>query len=122
MTPKEYLEEVKRTMGNGNGFAWTLGLVGEAGEVADLVKKQNFHGGKDSKGEITSRRMLEECGDVLWYLTAFLHEIHFTLDECMEANVRKLRKRHPNGFTFETAQLHLDEKEYVPPNPPLIPF
>lgn len=109
MNIEEYKTEVMRTIGNGNDQAWALGLVGEAGECADLIKKLHYHGGFDSKGPITPERILNESGDVLWYLVAFLNHFGYSLEECMQMNVKKLRKRHPNGFTFETAKAHADE-------------
>jgi NTP pyrophosphatase (non-canonical NTP hydrolase) len=60
----------------------TLGLAGEAGEVANIVKKiQRDHG-----GTITD--------DVLWYISACADELGLTLAEIAEYNVEKLAKRH----------------------------
>lgn len=106
---KQYASEVQRCAGEGDAKCWALGVAGEAGEVADLIKKLYYHGGSDKKGPITRERILDESGDVIWYLTALLDSFDFTLEECMKANIAKLRKRHPNGFSFATAQAHLDE-------------
>jgi NTP pyrophosphatase (non-canonical NTP hydrolase) len=70
-----------------------LGLAGESGEVAELVKKEIFQG-----RAYDPARMLEELGDVLWYLDC-MAEVHgFTLADVAEANVARLRARYPNGF------------------------
>jgi NTP pyrophosphatase (non-canonical NTP hydrolase) len=71
----------------------TLGLAGEAGVVANIVKKiQRDHGGL-LNDEI--RGMLkDELGDVLWYISACADELGLTLDEIAEFNVQKLAKRH----------------------------
>ncbi len=71
----------------------TLGLAGEAGEVANIVKKiQRDHGGAIND-EI--REMLkDELGDVLWYISACADELGLTLNEIAEFNVAKLAKRH----------------------------
>src|SRR5688500_19891158 len=71
----------------------TLGLTGEAGEVANIVKKiQRDHGGVIND-EI--REMLkDELGDVLWYISACADELGITLTEIAEYNVQKLAKRH----------------------------
>jgi NTP pyrophosphatase (non-canonical NTP hydrolase) len=71
----------------------TLGLTGEAGEVANIVKKiQRDHGGVISD-EV--RAMLkDELGDVLWYISACADELGLTLDEIAAYNVGKLAKRH----------------------------
>lgn len=71
----------------------TLGLAGEAGEVANIVKKIQ----RDHAGVITDeicRKLKDELGDVLWYISACADELGLTLDEVAEFNVRKLAKRH----------------------------
>jgi len=74
----------------------TLGLAGEAGEVANIVKKiQRDHGGvitDDIRAKLT-----DELGDVLWYISVCADELGLTLDEIAEFNVRKLSKRHNRG-------------------------
>lgn len=64
-----------------------LGLVGEAGEVADKVKKEIRDGGYLT-GEIT-----KELGDVLWYLTRLCDVHNVTLKEIAELNKDKLESR-----------------------------
>jgi NTP pyrophosphatase (non-canonical NTP hydrolase) len=71
----------------------TLGLTGEAGEVANIVKKI----GRDHGGVITDEirgKLKDELGDVLWYISACADELGLTLDEIAEFNVQKLAKRH----------------------------
>ena len=47
-----------------------LGLIGESGEIVDLVKKWKFQSGKDA--ELPKEKLIEECGDVLWYCAELL--------------------------------------------------
>ena len=71
----------------------TLGLTGEAGEVANIVKKIQ----RDFGGEITDdlrAKLKDELGDVLWYISACADELDLTLQEIAEFNVEKLAKRH----------------------------
>ena len=71
----------------------TLGLAGEAGEVANIVKKIQ----RDNNGIITDETRLklkDELGDVLWYISACADELGLTLNEVAEFNVQKLAKRH----------------------------
>ena len=71
----------------------TLGLAGEAGEVANIVKKIQ----RDFGGEITDEiraKLKDELGDVLWYISACADELNLTLKEIAEFNVEKLAKRH----------------------------
>lgn len=81
-----------------------LGVAGEAGEVADLLKKYLGHGEKLDLVELT-----KELGDVLWYVTAIGLSVGVRLDDVMLANIAKLRARHPNGFTHATAQAKAEE-------------
>ncbi len=74
----------------------TLGLTGEAGEVANVVKKIQ----RDFDGELTDEirnKLKDELGDVLWYISACADELGLTLDEIAEYNVGKLAKRHGAG-------------------------
>ena len=74
----------------------TLGLTGEAGEVANVVKKIQ----RDFDGELTDEiraKLKDELGDVLWYISACADELELTLTEIAEYNVGKLAKRHGAG-------------------------
>lgn len=87
-----------------------LGLTGEAGEVADIIKKHIFHGAL-----LDREKLVKELGDVLWYdaITA-RYTAGVSLGEVALENMRKLRLRHPNGFTKETAQAKADEEQTSP--------
>lgn len=79
--------------------AAALGLNGEAGEIADHVKKVMFHGhplDDDTRGKIA-----KEIGDILWYCAMGARGIGFDLSEIARMNVEKLKKRYPEGFTSE---------------------
>lgn len=71
----------------------TLGLCGEAGEIAEKIKKWLEHG-----HELCREDLLEEHGDLFWYLADSVTAHGFTLSEVATANIEKLRKRYPNGF------------------------
>lgn len=74
----------------------TLGLNGEAGEIAEKVKKVI----RDSGGHFNVNHKAEigkEIGDVLWYLTALAHDIGLTLEDCAAVNLEKLRNRQERG-------------------------
>lgn len=70
-----------------------MGLNGEAGETIDIVKKHLFQG-----HELDREHLIEELGDVAWYLAVSADAIGVTLEEVFERNIEKLRKRYPNGF------------------------
>lgn len=69
------------------------GLTGEAGEVADMVKKGIFH----EKG-IDVEHLKKECGDCLWYIAMICDASGFSFDDVMQTNVDKLMARYPDGF------------------------
>jgi len=71
----------------------TLGLCGEAGEVAEKIKKMI----RDDGGVLTDERraaLSKELGDVLWYLAQIATEAGLELDAIAEANIEKLTSRH----------------------------
>ena len=71
----------------------TLGLTGEAGEVANIDKKiQRDHGGVIN--DEIREELKDELGDVLWYISACADELGITLTQIAEYNVAKLAKRH----------------------------
>lgn len=80
------------------GLAYTaLGLAGEAGEVADKVKKLlRDHGGKLGSQQLREG-LARELGDVLWYVAAVAHELGYDLEEIAWINLDKLALRHQNG-------------------------
>jgi NTP pyrophosphatase (non-canonical NTP hydrolase) len=75
---------------------WALGITGEAGEVADLIKKHLGHG-----HELDVDKVAKEVGDVLWYLAALGDQLGFSLGAIAEMNINKLRDRYPDGFSRE---------------------
>lgn len=82
-----------------------LGLAGETGEVVELVKKHLFH-----DQPLDKEKVKKELGDVLWYLAATATGAGLKLAEVAEANVEKLRKRYPEGFSPEASVAKADEK------------
>ena len=82
-----------------------LGLVGEAGEVAEKVKKffrdnQFEVMCEDAVAEIPAEKRMEiakELGDVLWYVTAIASDIGYSLEEVAELNLSKLADRDQRG-------------------------
>ena len=80
-----------------------LGLTGEAGEVADEVKKFLYQG-----REWDPEKIIEELGDVLWYVALMADLMDVPLDFVMEYNIDKLRKRYPDGFSFEASEERAD--------------
>ena len=72
-----------------------LGIAGEAGEIADLLKKARHKGVGFDIDE-----MRDELGDLLWYLTRMCGLFDVSLDELAELNMRKLAVRHPTFYGY----------------------
>lgn len=84
-----------------------MGLVGEAGEVAELVKKGIMH-----QHGLDRQKMLDELGDCLWYIAALCTRLNVSLEIVMQRNVDKLARRYPNGFTPEDSKRRVDVDLY----------
>ena len=81
-----------------------MGLAGETGETVDIFKKHIYQG-KD----LDINDVIEEIGDILWYIANLCNVNKITMKECMESNVEKLRKRYPNGFSIKDALERADK-------------
>lgn len=70
-----------------------LGIAGEAGEIADSIKKMLYQG-----HPIDLEKIAEEAGDVLWYLALLSETVDVPLSQIADRNLKKLRMRYPDGF------------------------
>jgi NTP pyrophosphatase (non-canonical NTP hydrolase) len=92
-TANHTLDPEKRAMIAG------LGLNGESGEVAELLKKALGHG-----HPYDEEKMIKELGDVLWYV-AELCTIHgLRMDRVAQRNIEKLEARYPGGFSEQASR------------------
>jgi len=123
MTPAEYIEACKRTesvklaaeaLGADVSFEpheamslinkknamlhGVMGMVTESAEALDAFKKHFFYG-----SELDRTNLIEEIGDILWYVSIMLSAAGSTYEEVMEINIAKLRARFPEKFTEENA-------------------
>lgn len=73
----------------------TLGLVGEAGEIANKVKK--FHRGDKVMTDESREQLAKELGDVLWYVATTAEELGYNLADIAEMNIEKLQSRQDRG-------------------------
>ena len=70
-----------------------LGLCGEAGEVAEKVKKSIRDGIHNWPDEQFKEELTKELGDVLWYISALASDLDISLNEIAENNLLKLASR-----------------------------
>jgi NTP pyrophosphatase (non-canonical NTP hydrolase) len=84
------------------GMDWlehgAMGLVTESAEVLDIVKKHLFYG-----RPLDPERLKDEFGDILFYWTALVEKSGLCADEIIQANIRKLTARYPEGYTDDRA-------------------
>ena len=73
-----------------------MGLCGESGEAIDIVKKYLAQG-----HELNKEHLLEELGDIAWYLAELATILEVDLDTILTNNIKKLSKRYPDGFKEE---------------------
>lgn len=108
MTMVEYQTAADRTSGNlspwdkvRNGC---YGMNGEAGECIDILKKTEFQG-----HNFDPAKLLDELGDVLWYVAQTTTGLGVTLEAVAQHNIDKLKARYPDGFDSERS---VHRKEY----------
>lgn len=101
MTFEEYQKQALTTaLSTGDPFKdlmhWVLGLTGEAGEVAEKLKK--IIRDKDSiVSDEDKRELAKEIGDVLWYLAVLSRDLGVPFDDIAGQNLAKLKSRQERG-------------------------
>ena len=75
----------------------TLGLTGEAGEIANKVKKFIRDGAPPDEYQAKKIEIAYEIGDVMWYCAVLAAEMEMDLGHIMENNLRKLADRKARG-------------------------
>ena len=73
-----------------------MGLCGEAGEAIDIVKKHLAQG-----HELDREHLIKELGDIAWYLAETATALDVSLEEVLQGNIKKLKKRYPEGFSVQ---------------------
>ncbi len=109
MSPSEYITAALRTESTEYRFGSTgtvtprmehaiYGTVTEAGELMSDLKKAKIYG-----KEIDPARLVDEMGDVMWYLALLADELNVSFEEVWEKNIAKLRVRFPEKFESQRA-------------------
>lgn len=103
MNMNDFQREALRTAGDPTNTGWLfeklLGLPEEVGEVLGAIKKAEYHGHTTS-----SESIKKELGDVLWYVSCIAYWYGYDLSDVATANVEKLRRRYPDGFSVEASR------------------
>lgn len=112
-----YQRQALRTVNPAQTYAdnlanFALGLAGEAGETAELIKKHLYH-----RAPLDKEKVRKELGDVLWYVATLAHAAGLTLSDVALGNVDKLRTRYPEGFTAAASAARVDVLPEPKPDP-----
>lgn len=75
-------------------FHGIMGLVTESGELMDLMKRCMIYGTTEKPYPIDPVNVMEELGDMMWYIVRTASAVNLTLDQIMRANVAKLDFRY----------------------------
>ncbi len=96
MTFNEYQAQARETAKfpeKENAFIYTaLGLMGEAGEVAEKIKKI-WRDKNKQINDFDKEEIKKEMGDVLWYLSQLSAEIGVDFDDVATTNLKKTHSR-----------------------------
>lgn len=77
-----------------------LGLAGETGETVEFIKKmwrKHEMSWAENLEESERVHLLQELGDIAWYITGIAHRLGYSLGEVLDENVRKLTQRQLEG-------------------------
>jgi len=100
MTFDEYQKKSRQTAiypNRGNNFIYpALGIAGEAGEVAEKIKKVIRDGNSEIDNK-TKEKINKELGDLLWYIAQLATELNLSLDKVASDNLKKLFSRKKRG-------------------------
>ena len=80
-----------------------MGLCGESGEAIDIVKKWLAQG-----HELDKEHLAKELGDIAWYLAEAATALDIPLEDILQANIDKLKKRYPEGFETKRSLIRQD--------------
>ncbi len=104
MNLKDYQKLCQKTKANFKNkekeiLTYGLGVAGEAGDIAGCIKKTHCHDDDQKKG------IRENLGDTMWYVAIIGNFYGWDLEEILEDNINKLKRRYKKGhFTFEQAR------------------
>ena len=81
----------------------SLGIPSEAGEICDIIKATVAYG-----KPLDTAHLVEETGDLFWFMTLMLRTVGVTWDHVLGANIAKLEARYPSGSFSQAAALKRD--------------
>ena len=102
--PRPYPEDKReRAYHMADRLEAAIGLVGEAGEVSELFKKECFYG-----QQLDITKLTQELGDVFHYFSRVCYLNHISINAIIQTHQEKLRARFPNGYSDAAAIARVD--------------
>lgn len=108
MDSKTYIEKAMRTEARDYFFGskempariehGVIGIVTEAGELMDAVKKTKIY-----RKELDKVNLIEELGDIFWYTALLCDELGVSFEDIMDKNIAKLEARYPEKYSHDNA-------------------
>lgn len=103
--PRDILETIKPKQMN--LLHMGVGVAGEGGELLDAVKKYAIY-----NKPLDLENVIEELGDLEFYMEGIRLELGITREETLEANILKLSKRYEKGYSDKAAQERADKPKF----------
>lgn len=112
----EFVEARAKVLGNEvlDILHGAVGVAGEGGELLDAIKKCWIYN-KPMTQEVREN-LKEEMGDALFYIQHICNVLGWTIDDVIDANMEKLKKRYPNGYTDKAAIERADKVDTAAPS------
>jgi NTP pyrophosphatase (non-canonical NTP hydrolase) len=100
-------EDIVETMNSHNAHLihMVMGICGEAGELLDAIKKATIY-----QKELDLVNVVEELGDLEFYIQGLRAALHISREQCLEANIEKLRTRYGKVYSDKAAQERADKQ------------
>lgn len=117
MDDKQYMRDAKATLSHKffvddvptQLLHAAIGMVTEAGEYLDAIKKTLFYGKKLDK-----TNLIEELGDQMWYIIIACDALGVDLSHICDINIKKLKARYPEKFlTHDALNRNLDKEREI---------
>lgn len=119
LTPSQYIQLALRTESGNYKFKGmgkvtprvehaVMGIVTEAGELMDAIKKAKIY-----EKELDITNLIEELGDLMWYMALLTDDLNSSFEEVWDKNIRKLKTRYPEMYSNKKALDRSLDKERV---------
>jgi len=99
-SPADFVLGRLENMGEYDVRLWhaLIGMSSEVGELMDQFKRFMFY-----RQPLDECNVIEELGDVLWYIALACNTLEISMEDVMRKNIKKLRERYPEKYSDHDA-------------------